>query len=120
MTSYNNLPSGNYTESLTLDYPSISQINYVAQKNSFIILFAIVPEYKEIYSSMANLVTGSSVEILEKDSKNIVSIIRERYKGMTSTIQVCFIFTTNEAKIILALLFSFCMDILNRGKDQQV
>ena len=81
---------GNYTKSDILDYPSISHINYVAQTNSFVIIFAIMPEYKEIYKSMSKLVSGSSVEILEEDSKNIVSIIREKYKELTSTIEVFY------------------------------
>jgi hypothetical protein len=75
-----------------MDYPSISHINYVAQQNSFVLIFAVSPSYKAIYEDMANLVTGSSVEILEKDSENIVQIIRERYKGLTSSIQVFTMF----------------------------
>ena len=60
----------------------------MANSNSFVVIFAVIPRYKSIYEAMANLVTGSSVEILEKDSENIVQIIRSRYKGITSTVQV--------------------------------
>ncbi len=62
------LTPGLYTHSTLLDYPSISHINYVANTNSFVVIFAVIPRYKSIYEAMANLVTGSSVEILEKVS----------------------------------------------------
>ena len=42
--------TGTATTALVLqDYPSISHINSVAQANSFILLFAVVEAYKDVY-----------------------------------------------------------------------
>ena len=79
---------GYYTHSTILDYPSISQINYIAQESSFLVIFAVAPRYKNIYKEMEKLVIGSSVEILDTDSENIFNFIRESYIGLTSTIKV--------------------------------
>ncbi len=119
-TFLKNVPTflGYYTQSTIMDYPSISHINYVAQQNSFVLIFAVSPSYKAIYEDMANLVTGSSVEILEKDSENIVQIIRERYKGLTSSIQVftmffvCLFSWLNQV-FETVLVKSFLVDIIS-------
>merc|ERR1719264_810564 len=79
---------GYYTHSETLDYPSVSQISSVVQQNSFLILFAVIPRYKSIWEAMSKLVPGSSVEILEEDSENIVELITKSYGEITSTIKV--------------------------------
>ena len=79
---------GYYTHSETLDYPSVSQISSVVQQSSFLILFAVIPRYKSIWEAMSKLVPGSSVEILEEDSENIVELITKSYGEITSTIKV--------------------------------
>lgn len=99
--------SGYYTHSEILDYPSVSQISSVAQQNSFLLIFAVVSQYRSIWEAMSKLVpgmvdqqtklnivlisnrtSGSSVEILEEDSKNIVELITKRYEEITSSIKV--------------------------------
>ena len=79
---------GYYTHSEILDYPSISQISSVVQQNSFLTIFAVIPRYKSIWEAMSRLVPGSSVEILEEDSENIVELITKSYGEITSTIKV--------------------------------
>ena len=91
----------------------------MAQQNSFLLIFAVIPRYESIWKvrfiitqydpvyptgstyhdpggttllagmqAMSRLVPGSSVEILEEDSENIVELITESYSEITSTIEV--------------------------------
>ncbi len=73
--------SGYYTHSSILDYPSVSQVGAAARGSSFVVIFAVVPQYREIWEALSALVTGSYVEILEKDAANIVELIEEKYGG---------------------------------------
>ena len=50
--------SGYYTLGETLDYPSVSHINSVAQKNNFLIIFAVIEQYKEAYKALSERITG--------------------------------------------------------------
>ena len=52
---------------------------------------------------MVKLVTGASVEILEKDSENIFQIIQSRYKGLTSSIKVLKIITSHLGQVIVGI-----------------
>ncbi len=79
---------GYYTHSALLDYPSVSHLNAVAQEGSFVIIFAVIPQYRSIWESLAAEMPGSYVEILEEDSANIVELIRQRYAEITSTVTV--------------------------------
>ena len=37
---------GKYNYAHILDYPSVSHINYVAQTNSYVVIFMVTQEYK--------------------------------------------------------------------------
>ena len=52
---------------------------------------------------MVKLVTGASVEILEKDSENIFQIIQSRYKGLTSSIKVLKNINSHLGQVITAI-----------------
>ena len=79
---------GYYTHEMYRDYPSISHINSVAQNNSIVVVFAVNPRYKNIYSEMSKFIPGSSVSILEKDGKNIVHLISKKFEEITTTVRV--------------------------------
>ena len=58
-----------------MDYPSVSQINYVAHQDSFLIIFAISKDYQDIYNALSSQIKDSRVEVLKE--KDIVDIISE-------------------------------------------
>ena len=80
--------SGYYTEGETLDYPSVSHINSVAQQQNFIIIFAVTAQYQEAYEALAERITGSKVGVLEKDGSNIINIVEEKYDETLTEIKV--------------------------------
>lgn len=70
---------------LIYDYPSISQINYVAKLHNINIIFAIVaensPNIIPLYKQLNKMVENSNFGILDqKDSKNVINFVIENYK----------------------------------------
>lgn len=71
---------------LQFDYPSISQINYVARENNINIIFAIVLEnlkskdhLKNHYQEMSKIIENSKTGTLDKNSDNVVQFISDIY-----------------------------------------
>lgn len=67
------------------DYPSISQINYVAKQNNINIIFAIVTRknslYSGVYEKLSKAIEHSNFGILDKrDTKNVINLVVENYK----------------------------------------
>jgi len=80
--------SGYYTHGELLDYPSISHISSVAQSSNYIIIFAVIKKYKEIYEALTQRISGSYVDILTKDGENIINIVENKYEEITTSIKV--------------------------------
>lgn len=79
---------GFYTESSYQDYPSIEQINLSVKKNAINIIFAVTKSTIEVYEQLAKNIEGASVGKLEGDSSNIVTLIKEQYEQISSTVEM--------------------------------
>jgi len=62
------------------------------QNQSFVIIFAVIPRYLDIYKRMAENMTGSYVETLEQDSEGITQIIKDKYDDLLTSIEVLQLF----------------------------
>ena len=62
------------------DYPSLGQINQIAQENYMNIIFAVTANVAEPYKMFRPLVKGSAVGVLTTDASNIVALVEEQYK----------------------------------------
>ena len=80
--------SGYYTHGEMLDYPSVSHINSVAQKNNFLVVFAVTDQYQEAYKALADRITGSRVARLSSDGSNMIDIVQDIYDEITDSIKV--------------------------------
>lgn len=80
--------NGYYTESVEQDYPTLSQIDQKAQENHVNIIFAVTSNQVPIYKNLSALVEGSSVGELNNDSSNIVTLVGDQYKAITSEIEL--------------------------------
>jgi integrin beta 1 len=80
--------NGSYTHSTIQDYPSIPHINRMAKEHSMNIIFAVTSGVIEIYKKLVNFVSGSYVAELKSDSSNIVELIKQQYKTISTTIQL--------------------------------
>lgn len=77
-----------YTHSKDLDYPSVSQISRTVKEKSINLIFAVTADQVRIYEQLAKHIEGSSAAKLANDSSNIVELIKEEYRKITSTIEL--------------------------------
>lgn len=82
---------GLYNEkwSLSLDYPSVSQINHVVKENNVLIVFAVVKHVLAPYEALAKQIMGAKCVELQGD--RIIQIIQDAYAVSR--------YTTNEALV---------------------
>lgn len=66
------------------DYPSVSQIASKIKEKNVHLVFAVTENKLEAYSQLMKVIPGSETGRLDKDSANIVDIIRENYQVKTS------------------------------------
>ncbi|KXJ82792.1 hypothetical protein RP20_CCG011337 [Aedes albopictus] len=67
---------GEYTGTLTYDYPSLEQIYRVLGKSKTAVIFAVTDELKDYYWSMRELMSEfTSVGLLQDDSSNILQLV---------------------------------------------
>lgn len=77
---------GYYSQSSYQDYPSIEQINLSVKQNSINVIFAVTKSTISIYKQLAENIEGASVGELEGDSSNIVTLIKDQYEQISSTV----------------------------------
>ena len=103
--------NGLYDYSSQQDYPSISQINFVARKNAINIIWAVTEGEINIYKSLTQHVEGSFAGILANDSSNIVELIREQYDKISSSVDM----KDTASSAIKVRYYSSCID----GKSEK-
>ncbi|XP_030754778.1 integrin beta-PS isoform X1 [Sitophilus oryzae] len=97
---------GYYSESSYQDYPSIEQINLAVKKNSINVIFAVTGSTIGIYEQLAKHVEGASVAKLEKDSSNIVDLIKEQYEQISSVVEM----KHNASSAVSIRFFTKCLN----------
>ncbi|KAJ8920767.1 hypothetical protein NQ315_004907 [Exocentrus adspersus] len=79
-----------YTDYLTYDYPSISQINHIAKENNINIIFAIVPKNEDIiklYQKLSDTIENSNFGVLQdKDNNNVISLVVKNYNKIVQSV----------------------------------
>ncbi|XP_064077231.1 integrin beta-PS-like isoform X2 [Macrobrachium nipponense] len=80
--------NGTYTRSRDLDYPSVSQINDMANQNGISLIFAITQDQEPLYVKLADHISGASSGILEQDSSNIVRLVTGKVEDIISTVKL--------------------------------
>lgn len=73
------LVDNQYSEALSFDYPSVSQINKVASENNINIIFAVTKKATKYYDALHKMIDGSSVVLLSSMS-NAAKMITEQYR----------------------------------------
>ncbi|XP_030378014.1 integrin beta-PS isoform X2 [Scaptodrosophila lebanonensis] len=96
---------GMYTHSIIQDYPSISQINQKVKQNAINIIFAVTQSQHSIYQKLSSHIEGSSSAILSNDSSNVVDLVLQEYRKISSSVEMKDN-ATDEVKITY---FSSCL-----------
>ncbi|RWS10657.1 integrin beta-PS-like protein, partial [Dinothrombium tinctorium] len=95
-----------YTESSSLDYPSISQINQKVKDYDVNLIFAVTASQFDIYHSLTSLIRGSSAGLLKNDSSNVVELIKSEYAKITSNVEL----VDNASNDIKVTYYSSCVN----------
>ncbi|KAJ8954366.1 hypothetical protein NQ318_011039 [Aromia moschata] len=72
-----------YTDYLKYDYPSVSQINYVARENNINIIFAIVKKdgnIKQSYQKLSDRIENSNFGELQENDNSVINLVVSNYK----------------------------------------
>ncbi|CAL4073744.1 unnamed protein product, partial [Meganyctiphanes norvegica] len=78
-----------YKDFLEYDYPSVSQINKVAKEENINIIFAIAgAKHRELYTDLSSQIEASSMGILSRSSTDVVDLVVNQYKAISSKIEI--------------------------------
>lgn len=73
------LESGEYSESLNQDQPSISQLAHNITTMKVNVIFAVTEGQLVVYRNLSAFIEGSTVGKLAADSTNIVDLVKDNY-----------------------------------------
>ncbi|XP_047507417.1 integrin beta-PS-like [Pieris napi] len=79
------LDNNTYSEALTYDYPSVSQINKIATENNIKIIFAVDPKVQRSYEALEKKILGAKYVPL---TGNIVDMIINEYLGLVRSVVI--------------------------------
>ncbi|CAH1183024.1 unnamed protein product [Ceutorhynchus assimilis] len=107
-----------YTDehALVYDYPSVSQINYVARENNINLIFASVlktkadrDHLKNHYQAMSGAIENSKTGTLDVDSDNVVNLISDIYDQIRDSVKI----TSDAQKDVNVNITSSCPNYLD-------
>uniref|UniRef100_A0A8D0AE83 Integrin beta n=1 Tax=Sander lucioperca TaxID=283035 RepID=A0A8D0AE83_SANLU len=68
-----------YSASEKMDYPSLALLGEKLAENNIFLIFAVTKRLYVIYKDFTALIPGTTVEILDQDSKNVIQLIIAAY-----------------------------------------
>ncbi|XP_043911160.1 integrin beta-3 isoform X2 [Protopterus annectens] len=77
-----------YSHSTILDYPSLAQLNEKLTDNNINLIFAVTDVVVDLYKKYSELIPGTAVETLSKDSNNIIQLIVDAYGKIRSKVEL--------------------------------
>ncbi|XP_041118182.1 integrin beta-5-like [Polyodon spathula] len=77
-----------YSGSAKMDYPSLALLGEKLAENNIYLIFAVTKRLYVIYKNFTALIPGTTVEILDQDSKNIIQLIINAYNSIRSKVEL--------------------------------
>uniref|UniRef100_A0A7N8XX74 Integrin beta n=1 Tax=Mastacembelus armatus TaxID=205130 RepID=A0A7N8XX74_9TELE len=77
-----------YSASTTMDYPSLALLGEKLAENNIFLIFAVTKRLYVIYKNFTALIPGTTVEILDQDSKNVIQLIIAAYNNIRSKVEL--------------------------------
>uniref|UniRef100_A0A673KQL6 Integrin beta n=1 Tax=Sinocyclocheilus rhinocerous TaxID=307959 RepID=A0A673KQL6_9TELE len=68
-----------YSAANMMDYPSLALLGEKLAENNIFLIFAVTKRHYVLYKNLTALIPGTTVEILDQDSKNIIQLIVNAY-----------------------------------------
>ncbi|XP_053184417.1 integrin beta-2 isoform X2 [Scomber japonicus] len=75
-----------YVKSSEMDYPSVGQLVMQLKKNNIQPIFAVTKKTKTVYQQLSDMIPKSVVGVLSEDSKNVVDLINNAYRSLSSKV----------------------------------
>ncbi|XP_051566065.1 integrin beta-2-like [Myxocyprinus asiaticus] len=82
------LVNNKYSKSNVWDYPSVGQIARKLEEKNIQPIFAVTKKMETVYTELSKLIPKSAVGVLSEDSNNVVKLIMDAYKNLTSEVIV--------------------------------
>ncbi|TKS67841.1 Integrin beta-5 [Collichthys lucidus] len=70
------------------DYPSLALLGEKLAENNIFLIFAVTKRLYVIYKNFTALIPGTTVEILDQDSKNVIQLIITAYNNIRSKVEL--------------------------------
>uniref|UniRef100_A0A665WWD2 Integrin beta n=1 Tax=Echeneis naucrates TaxID=173247 RepID=A0A665WWD2_ECHNA len=77
-----------YSASTKMDYPSLALLGEKLAENNIFLIFAVTKRLYVIYKNFTALIPGTTVEILDQDSKNVIQLIVAAYNNIRSKVEL--------------------------------
>uniref|UniRef100_A0A8C6PP61 Integrin beta n=1 Tax=Nothobranchius furzeri TaxID=105023 RepID=A0A8C6PP61_NOTFU len=77
-----------YSASTKMDYPSLALLGEKLAENNIFLIFAVTKRFYVIYKNFTALIPGTTVEILDQDSKNVIQLIVNAYSNIRSKVEL--------------------------------
>ncbi|XP_068184933.1 integrin beta-5 [Antennarius striatus] len=77
-----------YSTSTKMDYPSLALLGEKLAENNIFLIFAVTKRLYVIYKNFTALIPGTTVEILDQDSKNVIQLIVAAYNNIRSKVEL--------------------------------
>lgn len=77
-----------YSASTEMDYPSLALLGEKLAENNIFLIFAVTKRLYVIYKNFTALIPGTTVEILDQDSKNVIQLIITAYNNIRSKVEL--------------------------------
>ncbi|XP_056144994.1 integrin beta-5 [Lampris incognitus] len=77
-----------YSASTKMDYPSLALLGEKLAENNIYLIFAVTKRLYIIYKNITALIPGTTVEILDHDSKNVLQLIINAYNNIRSKVEL--------------------------------
>ncbi|XP_028663148.1 integrin beta-2 [Erpetoichthys calabaricus] len=75
-----------YSKSNEMDYPSVGQVAQKLQQNNIQPIFAVTENMYPVYEELSQMIPKSAVGKLSNDSSNVVTLIKDAYNDLSSTV----------------------------------
>ncbi|XP_078084335.1 integrin beta-5 [Mustelus asterias] len=100
-----------YSFSTQMDYPSLALLGEKLTENNINLIFAVTQSHYILYKNFTALIPGTTVEILDKDSNNIIQLIVNAYSSIRSKVELT---VGNQPEDINLSLTATCQDGVSR------
>ncbi|XP_062853098.1 integrin beta-7 [Trichomycterus rosablanca] len=80
------LKSDGFYDGNAFDYPSVGQLSRALQANNIQLIFAVTEKIFPSYQALSTFIPQSVVGVLKDDSSNVVQLISEAYRNLSSTL----------------------------------